>query len=59
MLISNINVLNSTRIYNYELGILILREQLKNELYDINLYISNNKNILLIFEKIFWWIWWL
>jgi len=53
MLISNINVLNSTRIYNYELGILILREQLKNELYDINLYISNNKNILLIFEKIF------
>lgn len=52
MLISNINVVNSVRIYNYELGILMLRDQLKNELYDINLYISNNKNILLIFEKI-------
>jgi hypothetical protein len=52
MLIGDINVLNSIRIYDYELGILILRDQLKNELYDTNLYISNNKNISSIFIKI-------
>lgn len=52
MLIGNINVLNSIRIYDYELGILMLRDQLKNEIYDTNLYISNNKNIHSIFEKI-------
>ena len=52
MLIGNINVVNSIRIYDYELGILMLRDQLKNELYDTNLYIPKNKNISLIFEKI-------
>ena len=52
ILIGNMNVVNSVRIYDYELGILMLRDQLKKELYDRNLYISNNKNILLIFEKI-------
>lgn len=52
MLIGDINVLNSIRIYDYKLGILMLRDQLKNEIYDANLYISNNKNIRTIFEKI-------
>ena len=27
------------KLYNYELGILILKDQLKNKLYDTNLYI--------------------
>jgi len=52
ILIGNINVKNSIRIYNYELGILMLRDQLKNELYENNLYIINNKDILEIFKKI-------
>ena len=52
MLIGNINVLNSIRIYDYELGILMLRDQLKNEIYDINLYICNSEKIKNIFSKI-------
>lgn len=52
MLIGNINVVNSIRIYNYELGILMLRDQLKNRLYDTNMYIIKNEYILSIFEKI-------
>lgn len=52
MLISNINVINSIRIYNYELGILMLRDQLKSQLYETNLYICNSEEIKNIFEKI-------
>ncbi len=52
MLISNINVINSIRIYNYELGILMLRDQLKLQIYETNLYICNSEEIKNIFEKI-------
>lgn len=52
ILITNTNINNSIRIYDYELGTLLLRDQLKNEIYDTNLYISKDKNILAILEKI-------
>jgi len=52
MLISDMNISKSIRIYDYELGILLLKDQLKNELYDTNLYINKNKDISDIFYKI-------
>ncbi len=52
ILLSNPKVKKSIRIYNYEFGILLLRDQLKNKLYDANLYISNSDEITKIFEKI-------
>lgn len=52
ILITDTKIKRSLRIYDYELGILLLRDQLKNKLYESNLYISNDNEINIIFEKI-------
>lgn len=52
ILITDTKIKSSIRIYDYELGILLLRDQLKNKLYESNLYICNSNEINIIFEKI-------